>query len=195
MRKTHLCKTDYENIKDLVGMKTAAEFYGFPVGRNGCCICPFHQDRRPSMRIYPHNRGYYCFSCGSGGDVIKFVSRLFGLNNEQAAVKLIEDFLLPIQTEGLTYRERREREKKIRLQKKQDQWIAQAEDTLRIYWILLCEASRNFADPNFDEALMRLSYIEYRIKCLQDDPREFYEDREAVRMIGKVRERINSWYD
>lgn len=195
MKNFHLCKTDYEEVKGLVGMKKAAEFYGYPVSRNGCCICPFHQDRRPSMRIYPHDRGYYCFSCGSGGDVITFVSRLYDLNNEQAAVKLIEDFSLPIQTEGLTYRERREREKKIRLQKKQDQWIAQAEDTLRLYWILLCEASRNFADPNFDEALMRLSYIEYRIKCLQDDPREFYEDREAVRMIGKIRERINSWYD
>ncbi len=35
---------------------------------------------------------YYCFGCHQTGDVIDFVSQLFGLTPYQAALKLVEDF-------------------------------------------------------------------------------------------------------
>ena len=114
MKSCRLCREDYQEVKGRAGMRQVAEFYGYPVDRQGRCLCPFHNDKHPSMKIYPDDRGYYCFSCGSGGDTITFVSRLYGLDNEGAARKLIEDFSLPIKTEGLSYREKRERDKKVR---------------------------------------------------------------------------------
>ena len=39
---------------------------------------------------------YHCFACGAGGDVIDYVSRMFGLSQYGAARKLIDDFCLPI---------------------------------------------------------------------------------------------------
>jgi len=36
-------------------------------------LCPFHNDRNPSMNVNPHMGIYKCFACGAGGNVFKFV--------------------------------------------------------------------------------------------------------------------------
>lgn len=79
----------FSQIKAAVTTRQAAEYYGLKVSRNGMACCPFHQDGHPSMKV--DNR-YYCFSCHQTGDVIDFVSRLFGLTPYAAARKLAEDF-------------------------------------------------------------------------------------------------------
>jgi DNA primase len=35
--------------------------------------CPFHEERTPSFSVNPVDKLYYCFGCGAGGDLIKFV--------------------------------------------------------------------------------------------------------------------------
>ena len=40
----------YAQIKEQVSTREAAEHYGFKVSRNGMMCCPFHNDRKPSMR-------------------------------------------------------------------------------------------------------------------------------------------------
>jgi DNA primase len=42
-------------------------------GREFKGLCPFHEDRRPSMSVVPHKQIFHCFVCGTGGDVFKFV--------------------------------------------------------------------------------------------------------------------------
>src|ERR1700722_18780389 len=39
-------------------------------------LCPFHQERTPSFNVTPGKELYHCFSCGEGGDVIKFVMQM-----------------------------------------------------------------------------------------------------------------------
>jgi len=39
--------------------------------------CPFHEDRYPSLKL--NEDFFYCFGCGTSGDVIDFTARLFGL--------------------------------------------------------------------------------------------------------------------
>ncbi len=70
-------------------MKAAAERYGLEARRGMVCF-PFHADRTPSMKL---NEDYfYCFGCGTTGDVIDFVARLYGLSSYEAAKKLAYDF-------------------------------------------------------------------------------------------------------
>ena len=38
--------------------------------------CPFHEDNTPSFKIDSDKQLFYCFGCGSGGDVISFIQKL-----------------------------------------------------------------------------------------------------------------------
>ena len=80
----------FEAVKAAVTPRMAAERYGLPVRQGNMTCCPFHDDRTPSMKL---NEAYfYCFGCGTSGDVIEFTSKLFGISALDAAKKLAADF-------------------------------------------------------------------------------------------------------
>lgn len=43
----------FEQIKGQITPQMAAERYGLTVRRGGMACCPFHDDRTPSMKLYP----------------------------------------------------------------------------------------------------------------------------------------------
>lgn len=49
-------------------------------GRNLVGLCPFHHEKTPSFNVYPDNGSFYCFGCGTGGDVITFVRKIENLD-------------------------------------------------------------------------------------------------------------------
>lgn len=49
-------------------------------GRNPKGLCPFHNEKTPSFTLYPENGSFYCFGCGTGGDVIRFISLIENLD-------------------------------------------------------------------------------------------------------------------
>ena len=81
-----------EIVKYGVSCRDAAERYGVEVNRCGMALCPFHNDRHPSL--YVADDHYYCFACGEHGDVIDFAAKLFGLPLYEAAQRLAADFHL-----------------------------------------------------------------------------------------------------
>jgi hypothetical protein len=46
------------------------------VGKRAYAICPFHDDKKPSLTFFLDTNSYYCFACCTGGDVIDFVLRI-----------------------------------------------------------------------------------------------------------------------
>ena len=82
----------FEIVKENVNLREAAELYGIDVNRYSKALCPFHNDRHPSL--YVADNHFYCFACGEHGDVIGFVGRLFQLSPYDAARKLAADFHL-----------------------------------------------------------------------------------------------------
>ena len=90
----------YARIKQNVTTRQAAEGYGLSVNRSGMVKCPFHEDHNPSMKV---DDRFYCFGCGTSGDVIDFTARLFGLSPYAAAQKLEIDFGIGAEHEQLPF--------------------------------------------------------------------------------------------
>lgn len=89
----------FSQIKKRLTMADIAARYGFEVNRAGDMLCPFHNDSKPSLHVYPGSRGWWCFVCSEGGTVIDFVAKLFHVNARQAAIRLDNDFHLGLSTE------------------------------------------------------------------------------------------------
>ena len=65
-------------------------------GANFVCVCPFHDDKNPSMSVSPSRGIFHCFSCKAGGDAIKFVMDYEELSYPEAVEKIagLQNFTL-----------------------------------------------------------------------------------------------------
>ena len=53
-------------------------------GREFVGLCPFHDDRNPSMYVVPGKQIFHCFVCGAGGNAITFIMKHLGLSFPEA---------------------------------------------------------------------------------------------------------------
>jgi len=67
-------------------------------GREFVGICPFHDDKSPSMTVSPAKQFYYCFSCGAGGNAIKFLMELQRSSFADVVMELARRYQLPVET-------------------------------------------------------------------------------------------------
>ncbi len=51
-------------------------------------ICPFHDEKSPSLSVSPARGLFHCFGCSAGGDVIRFVERIEHLSFGEAVENL-----------------------------------------------------------------------------------------------------------
>jgi DNA primase len=61
--------------------------------------CPFHEERTPSFSVDPVDKLYYCFGCGKGGDVVRFVQETENLDFAGAVEWLAERFRVRLEYE------------------------------------------------------------------------------------------------
>jgi DNA primase len=59
-------------------------------------LCPFHQEKTASFTVHVVHQFYKCFSCGAGGDVIKFVMEKEGVSFYEALKSLAERYGIPM---------------------------------------------------------------------------------------------------
>ena len=82
-----------ERIKREVSIQRLAEARGIKLTRSGkelIGLCPFHDDRNPSLNIDPAKNVWHCKgACGEGGDVIQWVMRAEGVSFHHA-LELLE---------------------------------------------------------------------------------------------------------
>jgi DNA primase len=49
------------------------------------CLCPWHDDHNPSLRINIVSNTWRCFACGAFGDVVNWHARKLGVDQHAAA--------------------------------------------------------------------------------------------------------------
>lgn len=59
-------------------------------------LCPFHNEKSPSFTVHVVHQFYKCFSCGAGGDVVKFVMEKEGLSFYEALKTMSERYGVPM---------------------------------------------------------------------------------------------------
>lgn len=86
--------TNVEVLKCSHPIETVISAYGVPLRPAGQALvgrCPFHADRgRPNLYVYPATQSFYCYRCGIGGDVIRFVQQIEGVDFAAAVQQLTD---------------------------------------------------------------------------------------------------------
>ena len=59
-------------------------------GKNYFGLCPFHNDKNPSLSVSPERQIYTCFSCGATGNVFNFIMDYENVSFVEA-VKMVAD--------------------------------------------------------------------------------------------------------
>ena len=80
-------------IKQRLPINTVLKHYGLQCDRNHRLHCPFHDDKTPSLQVYPKTNTWTCFSsnCGAGsGDQVDFIMRMEGISKHDAIIKAKE---------------------------------------------------------------------------------------------------------
>ncbi len=81
---------EIKEIKTKLSIQKVLNYYGLKPDKNNMLHCPFHNDKTPSMKIYPETNTWTCFSsnCTAGtGDQIEMIQRQDKLNKHQAILK------------------------------------------------------------------------------------------------------------
>lgn len=144
-----------ETIKQSISMLDVCQLYGIKVNRAGFACCPIHGEKSPSMKIYPGAKGWHCFGCHKGGDVISFVCQYFGLDFVSAVKKLNDDFNLGLQIDGTQNREKEREAKRIAYQRRKEQ-------ERRKKHLLILQKAR-------DEALARFAELDKAAESLESE--------------------------
>lgn len=164
--------TLFQAVKQSVTTRQAAEYYQLPVNRAGFAVCPFHNDRTPSMKV---DARFHCFGCGADGDVIDFVARLHGMGARPAAEKLAADFHIPYEKTG----RKPTRVSSVRSEAQQYRQLeARCFRVLSDYLNLLRQWATDYVPqqedetwhPLFVEALQKKAHIEYLLDVLLSEP-------------------------
>ena len=97
-------------IKQQLTIGQVLTHYNLKPNRNNQLHCPWHNDKTPSLQIFPKTNSWTCFSsnCNAGsGDAIEFIERMEGQGKHQAIIKakellgmLIEVKSRPLSGEG-----------------------------------------------------------------------------------------------
>lgn len=83
---------DTDRLKRDCPLLDVVASYGIPLRQSGQTWvgrCPFHPDGgRPNFHVYARTNSWFCFRCGVGGDVIRFVQKMEGVDFRHAVEQM-----------------------------------------------------------------------------------------------------------
>ena len=171
------------NLRDVMAQR------GININRNNMCCCPFHGEKRPSMKVFKD--GYKCFACNESGNVIDFVMRHDNVSFKDAYMILGGTYERMDDKEREIANRKWQREKQLREQK------LKAEEEFRSelsYVIALCRKACELLNPTSDDwcwftnklpQLLNAWYVKYEVE-------EEIDEIDVIKLCREVRQKIDS---
>lgn len=197
----------FAEAKERLDILAVAERYGMSVDRHKKAVCPFHDDRHPSLSF---KDGYFkCFACREGGDVFKLAGKLLGIEKPFEVLRqLNDDFMLGLDLtpHRQTAEERKqaaERAWQIKVTKAYQSWLTKALDSCIAYEKLLCrwrevykpEKPNSTYHPLFVEAMQNYERVKYLVDILMSDSetekQSLYQN--CYQEVMKIEKRIKQY--
>ncbi len=207
----------FSEIKTRVDIGAVAERYGVQLRRGGMAICPFHNERTPSFKVFERTGTFHCFGCGTHGDAITLAQRLNNLQTPLEACKLLNsDFSLgldlsPHRETAAERRARTQAQAEKALQraaaKAFDDWLERATSAVTRYESLLLSWREKYKPskmaeelhPLFAESLRELEttrFLAETLECgLLEEKGAVYRSffrKECERVIVRIRDYENA---
>ena len=73
---------------DLLEYASKSQDFTKHSGNTYYCLCPFHNEKTPSLAINIDENFFHCFSCGKSGNIYKWIQYTEGLTFDQAVQKV-----------------------------------------------------------------------------------------------------------
>lgn len=84
-------------------------------GRKFMALCPFHNEKTPSMSVDVEKGLFYCFGCQESGSLFDFVMKMEGLSFREAALRLAADAGVVVEITEEASQEDSERQRALNL--------------------------------------------------------------------------------
>ena len=87
-----MARIDFAAIKAAADLVAVIQSHGVGLkkeGRDYVGLCPFHDDKTPSLRVTPGKGLWRCMGCNAAGNVIQFVAKKENLTDREAALRLL----------------------------------------------------------------------------------------------------------
>ncbi len=98
-------EVDLDQLKKDTSILDVLERYGVLAERQGnkfMALCPFHEDKNPSLSVDPLKNVWHCFGCQKGGSSIDFVMEKEGLSFKEAVDLLVTRSGVVVRASALT---------------------------------------------------------------------------------------------
>ena len=154
---------------------------GILMSSRGKGLCPFHDDKTPSLSIYDGR--FKCFACGECGDIIDFVRKKYGMDTKGAIAYLSGGFGIDRPSSPAVLL----RKKRVAAIRAYREWERQRVDGLAC--LLWTFRQADGAGLTFEEALLLAPLIaripeieyEYEILCGRDESAKMELYKEAMK--------------
>jgi DNA primase len=120
--------SEIKNAADIVDVVSEAVLLK-KAGKNHVGLCPFHSEKTPSFTVSPDKQIFYCFGCGTGGNIFSFLMKQQGLSFPEAVRALGKRYGIDIPDRPLSPEQKKkisEREKLFDINRRTMEFYHQA---------------------------------------------------------------------
>lgn len=89
-------RVNFQHVRQHGSFEAVFAHYNIELTKDGIkpgqckALCPFHDDKKPSLKVNTERNLYNCFVCGASGNILEFVKEMDGCELREAAFEVAD---------------------------------------------------------------------------------------------------------